>query len=134
MATYSYNPLNLAKEGVDKMRFELGDTVVDAEGLSSPLCDEEYAAMLGQHKDWRRAKIACLRAIVMKLAYEVDTSVDGLSYSLHQRFDRWKAMLDEEEKKLAAVSGVPIVNDGALPPHSSTPYFYGDLHANPRRF
>lgn len=132
MATYSYNPLNLAREGVDKMRFELGDTAVDAEGLSSPLCDEEYAAMLGQHENWRRAKIACLRAIVMKLAYEVDTSVDGLSYSLHQRFDRWKAMLDEEEKK--ALPGIPLVNDGALPPHNSTPYFYNDLHANPRRF
>ncbi|MCI8414899.1 MAG: hypothetical protein HFF00_04640 [Ruminiclostridium sp.] len=132
MATYSYNPLNLAQEGVDKMRFELGDTVVDAEGLSSPLCDEEYAAMLGQHKDWRQAKIACLRAIVMKLAYEADTSVDGLSYSLRQRFDRWKAMLEEEEKR--AVPGVPIVHDGALPPHGSTPYFYNDLHANPRRF
>ena len=87
---------------------------------------------LFRSKEWRRAKIACLRAIVMKLAYEVDTSVDGLSYSLHQRFERWKAMLDEEEKR--AVPGVPIVHDGALPPHGSTPYFYNDLHANPRRF
>ncbi len=133
MGTYSYNPWNLSQNGVDKMRFELGDTIVDAEGLTSPLCDEEYEAMLDEHKDWNRAKLACLKAIVMKLSYEVDTSVDGLSYSLHQRAERWKAMLDEEERKLTGLHA-PIVHNGSLPPHGSTPYFYNDLHANPRRF
>ncbi len=130
MATYSYDPEKLNENGVDKMRFELGDTAVEMGAVTSPLCDEEYTAMLEQYKSWRRAKIACLKAIVMKLSYEVDTSVDGLSYSLSQRFDRWKKMLDEEEKKLLNCSSVPVVNKSSV---SGNPYFYNDLHANPRR-
>ncbi len=131
MASYTYDPTKINRDGVDRMRFELGDTVIDQGAVTSPLCDEEYAAMITQHKDWRRAKIACLRAIVMGWAHEVDTSVDGLSYSLSQRYERWKKMLDEEEKKLRAAISVPVINKSSV---SGKPYFYNDLHANPRKF
>jgi len=131
MATYSYDPMKLNQNGVDKMRFELGDTVIDNGALTSPLCDEEYTAMLNQHKDWAKAKLACLRAIVMKLSYEVDTEVDNLSYSLSQRFDRWKAMLKEEEEKAVSITAAPLIHKNAL---RGKPYFYNDLHANLRRF
>lgn len=132
--TYTYNPKKLSKYGVDRMRFELGDTVVDVGELASPLCDEEYKAMIDEHKNWRSAKIACLRAIVMKLSYEVDTRVGDLSYSLSDRFKRWKTLLAEEEKKAAALGSVPIGNPDAMTPAGNTPYFYNDMHANPRRF
>ncbi len=131
MASYTYDPTKINRDGVDRMRFELGDTVVDQGAIVSPLCDEEYEAMITQHKDWRRAKIACLRAIVMGWAHEVDTSVSGLSYSLSQRYERWKKMLDEEEQKLRAAAGVPVVNKSSV---SGRHYFYNGLHANPRRF
>jgi len=131
MASYTYDPTKINRDGVDRMRFELGDTVVDQGAVASPLCDEEYEAMIAKHKDWKRAKIACLRAIVMGWAHEVDTSVSGLSYSLSQRYERWKKMLDEEEKKLWAATGVPVVNKSSV---SGRHYFYNDLHANPRKF
>ncbi len=131
MASYTYDPTKINRDGVDRMRFELGDTVVDQGAIVSPLCDEEYAAMIAQYKDWRKAKIACLRAIVMGWAHEVDTSVSGLSYSFSQRYDRWKKMLDEEETKLKAATGVPVVNKSSV---SGRHYFYNDLHANPRKF
>ncbi len=131
MASYTYDPTKINRDGVDRMRFELGDTVVDQGAIVSPLCDEEYAAMIAQHKDWRRAKIACLRAIVMGWAHEVDTSVSGLSYSLSQRYERWKGMLDKEEAKLRSATGVPVVNKSSV---SGRHYFYNDLHANPRKF
>jgi len=131
MAVYSYHPDKIAQNGVDRMRFELGDTCVEMEALTSPLCDEEYTAVLKKEMDWQRAKLACLKAIVMKLSYEVDTSADGLSYSLSQRFDRWKAMLKEEEKKLTGVLATPRFCQNAL---NGRPYFYNDMHANKRRF
>jgi len=130
MATWTYNPANLARDGADKMRFELGDTAVETGALTCALCDEEYTAVLKQEKNWRRAKLSCLRAIVMKLSYEVDTNADGLSYSLSQRFPRWKAMLEEEEKKVSALTAAPRVCGDI----AGEPYFYPDLHANNRRF
>ena len=136
MATYSYDPAKITDGGLNQMRFELGDTVVDLNGVSSPLCDEEYNAIIQKYgKNWRKAKIKCLEGIVMKLAYEVDTSVDGLSYSLGQRADRWKAMLDEEKKKGKAMGSMPRVGyEGSLMPHGRTPYFYNDMQANRRKF
>lgn len=136
MASFTYDPTKITEGGVDQMRFELGDTVVDMEGITSPLCDEEYKAILKKHGDnWRKARYVSLKAIVMKLSYEVDTSVGGLSYSLNQRYDRWKKMLDEEKKAMTAINGVPRAGDpGSLSPHGGTPYFYNDMQANLRKF
>lgn len=136
MPSYTYDPTKITEQGLDQMRFELGDTIVDLEQITSPLCDEEYNAILAKYgKSWRKAKLKCLEAIVMKLSYEVDTSVGGLSYSLNQRFERWKKMLDEAKKEAKAIAGVPIPGDPrSLSPHGGTPYFYNDMQTNRRKF
>lgn len=136
MATYSYDPEKCQDGGVNQMRFELGDTVLDLEGITSPLCDEEYKAIISKHdRSWRRAKYECLNAICMKLSYEVNTSIDGLSYSLSERYNRFKAMRDEAKKDLAALGGIPRAGDPAsLSPNGGTPYFYNDMQANRRKF
>lgn len=136
MANFTYDPTRITEGGLDQMRFELGDTVVDMDGISSPLCDEEYNAIIKKYgSNWRKAKLKCLEAICMKLSYEVDTSVGGLSYSLNQRYDRWKAMLDDAKKEVKAMANVPRVgNPGSLMPHGGTPYFYNDMQANRRKF
>lgn len=136
--TYTYDPTQIMNGGKDQMRFELGDTVVDMDGMSSPLCDQEYEAILAKAgKRWRLAKLLCLEAIMMKLAYEVDTSVGGLSYSLSQRYDRWKEMFDEERKIVGSMNSVPLVGDpSSLIPNglTPTPYFHNDMLANRRKF
>ena len=136
MATYSYDPAKCQDGGMNQMRFELGDTVLDLEGITSPLCDEEYTAILAKHgKNWRRAKYECLNAICMKLSYEVNTSIDGLSYSLSERYNRFKQMRDDLKKELAAISGAPVPgHPGSISPHGGTPYFYNDMHTNHRKF
>lgn len=136
MATFTYDPTKITEQGVDQMRFELGDTVIDMEGITSPLCDEEYAAIIEKYgTSWRKARFHCLNAIVMKLSFEVDTSVGGLSYSLSERFNRWKKMRDDEKKALNGLAGVPRAGDpGSLMPHGGTPYFYNDMQANHRKF
>lgn len=136
MATYTYDPAKCQDGGVDQMRFELGDTVIDMDGITSPLSDEEYTAVLNKYgKNWRMAKYKCLEAICMKLSYEVNTSVAGLSYSLSERYNRWKAMMDDAKKELKALGSVPRAgNPGSLMPHGRTPYFYNDLQANRRKF
>lgn len=134
--TYSYDPTKITAGGVDQMRFELGDTVVDMEGVSSPLCDEEYTAIISKYgENWRKARFYCLKAIVMKLSYEVNTSVGGLSYSLSDRYERWKKLYDDEKKTMGGIYGVPVAgNPTSLSPHGGTPYFYNDMQANRRKF
>lgn len=136
MATYNYDPTRITENGVDRMRFELGDTVVDMDSIVSPLCDEEYKAIIEKYgKNWRMAKYMCLDAICMKLSYEVNTSVGGLSYSLSERYTRFKEMRDEAKKELAAIKGVPRPgHPGSLMPHGNTPYFYNDMQANRRKY
>lgn len=136
MPTYSYDPTQITAQGVDQMRFELGDTIVDMNGISSPLCNEEYNAIIEKHgHSWKMARYVCLKAIVMKLSYEVNTSVGGLSYSLSERYERWKKMLDDEKQDLRATANVPRVgNPSSLSPHGRTPYFYNDMQANHRKF
>lgn len=136
MRNFTYDPTKITEGGLDQMRFELGDTVVDMKEITSPLCDEEYKAIIEKYgRSWRKAKLKCLEAICMKLSYEVDTSVGGLSYSLNQRYDRWKKMLDEAKKEAKAMAGFPVAGDpGSLMPHGGTPYFYNDMQANFRKF
>ena len=138
MATmkYSYDPTKITEGGKDQMRFELGDTVVENGALTCALCDEEYTAILDKYgSNWKVATFHCLSAIVQKLSFEVDTTVDGLHYSLSQRFERWKKMKDDAEKKLKSAASVPRVgNEASLMPHGGTPYFYNDMQANRRKF
>lgn len=137
MRSFTYDPTKITDGGVDQMRFELGDTVVDMEGIASPLCDEEYDAILDKYKNWRMAKLKCLEAIVMKMSYEVNTSVGGLSYSLDQRYERWKKLLEEDKKIMAGIAGVPVAGDpNSLIPHglTPTPYYHDDMQANLRKF
>lgn len=135
LKTYSYNPTLITAKGVDQMRFELGDTIIEGEGITSALCDEEYQVMINANKSWKKAKLACLEAIVMRLSFEVNTSTDGLSYSLSERYDRWQAMYKEYKKKCHVA--VPIANPQALNgPRGSAggpPYFHTDLLTNPRK-
>lgn len=133
--TYSYNPTLCTAKGVDQMRFELGDTIIEGEGITSALCNEEYQAMIDSNSSWKKAKLACLKAILMRFAYEVNTSTDGLSYSLSDRYPRWKEMYESMKKKCNVP--VPIANPSALNgPRGSAggeAYFHTDLLTNPRK-
>ena len=40
--TYQYEPGNIAEYGKDRMRFELGDVMVEGKEKTCALCDEEY--------------------------------------------------------------------------------------------
>ena len=58
--TYTYNPEKIGEQGVDRMRFELGDTMVEGAEETSALSNEEYTAIIAAKKTWKRAKLAAL--------------------------------------------------------------------------
>ena len=129
---YTYEPLECMDGGINQMRFELGDTVTEEDGLPAMLSDEEYYAIINAFKGkWNRAKLKCLEAIMMKLSYEVDTSVDGLSYSLNQRAERWRAMYDKLAKELKI--SVPTSMTGISGGKNGQPSFFSNMHSNHRK-
>lgn len=132
MAAYTYDPTQIYDKGLNQMRFELQDNIIEGEGITCALGDEEYTAIIEHEKTWRKAKVKCLKAIVTKMAYEVTTSTDGLSYSLSDRYERWKAMYEEEKKKdmVAVPTADPLSLQG---PPGEPPYFHTDLHTNIRK-
>lgn len=132
MQTYTYDPTKLNDNGVNRMRLELGDTTFAPGELTAALCDEEYKAIISSCKTWKKAKIRCLEAILMKFSHQVTMSVDGISYSFSDRVDFWKKLLDETKKTLS--TGVPTANPLALNGGiGGEPYFYSDMQRNPRR-
>ena len=130
--TYSYNPANLAENGVDRMRLELGDTTLAPGELTAALCDEEYEAIISQHKSWKRAKVKCLEVILMRFAHQVNVSIDGVSYSFASRVEFWKKLLDAAKRENS--TGVPTANPLALNGGiGGDSYFYADMQTNHRK-
>lgn len=107
MASYSYTPSGIDKDGKDRMRFELGDTQIDGGSDTCALCDEEYEALIANAKSWRDAKKACLKAIVARFAMMVDFHAGGMVIEFSRRYDRYKAMLDKLEKEGQYISVNP---------------------------
>lgn len=129
---YSYDPTKISENGLDRMRLELGDTIFNPGELTAALCDEEYIAIIGQYKNWRKAKLKCLEAILMKFAHQVNVSVDGLSYSFSDRVKFWKQLYDEIKK--SAIVALPVADARALNGREGgPPYFYENMNMNPRR-
>ena len=88
---YTYAPDKIQENGKDRMRFELGDTMVEGRSDTSALTDEEIEAAFKMYPDsWKRAKLALLESICRRFAYEVDTKEGPLSFSLNQRAKLWR--------------------------------------------
>ena len=126
--TYTYDPGNTNSESVDRMRFELGDTVLAPGELTAALCDEEYKSVIDNSKSWKKAKLGCLRAILMRFAHETDVTANGVSYSFSKRLDFWKKLYDEAKAENS--TAVPIMNMDSLRGPDGGHYFHKDMHKN----
>lgn len=124
--SYTYNPANIQAYNKDRMRFELGDTMVDGGAATCALSDEEYLAVLMLHKGkWRKAKLALIESILRRFSYEVDTKIGPLSLSLRQRVEDWQKLY-EEVKAEASAASVPCPSN----PNAIESYFYTGIHDN----
>ena len=93
---YNYNPAKVREYGVDRMRFELGDTMVEGGPDTSALMDEEIQAAIDTWpKAWKRAKLMLLESLCRRFAYEVDTKTGPLQLNMQER-----AKLRSEERRV----------------------------------
>ncbi len=128
---YTYDPEKLQENGKDRMRFELGDTMVEGGSETSALTDAEIEAVLKMYpKRWKRAKLALLESICRRFAYEPDTKTGPLSFSFGERAKLWREDYEKLKKEVAVEScAVPrsMTGGGKKPP-----YFYTGMHQNRR--
>lgn len=131
MAAYTYNPSGISKPGKDRMRFELGDTMVEGKERTTALTDEEISAILGMYKipkQWKRAKLACLESICRRFSYEPDTKEGPVSFSFGERAKLWR---EDYEKLKAEVSrgavSAEAINQNAC---EKPPYFFVGMMEN----
>lgn len=111
--TYTYEPGNITTAGLDLMRFELGDTMVEGGADTCALTDEEISAALEKYpKKWKRAKLMLLESICRRFAFEVDTKEGPLSFSLSDPGKSLERRLPKSEKgSKPGINGSSITAD-----------------------
>ena len=134
MKSYTYDPGKISENGVDRMRFELGDTMTDGKESTCALCDEEYAALIPDtirsRRQWLKAKLACLESIFRRFSYEVDTKTGPVSLNLGGRAKLWQ----EEYEKLRTELKASSISPGSVSLNSEygtnpPPYFYNGMQS-----
>ncbi len=128
---YTYEPGKVREKGKDRMRFELGDTMVEGGADTSALTDAEIEAVLEMYPErWKRAKLALLESICRRFAYEPDTKTGPLSFSFGERAKLWREDYEKLKKEVALEScSVPASASGGS---KKPPYFYTGMHRNRR--
>lgn len=132
--TYSYDPTKINERSVSRVRFELGDTLVDGKEATCMLCDEEIDAIINANPNWKVALFKLADAVCMRLSYETDWKDDGAAFSLNQRAERWKELRERFRKDAAAGSTVPTcgaVDDSLANPTDGGHYFRAGMMQSP---
>lgn len=133
--TYQYNPENIEGYGKDRMRFELGDVMVEGREQTCALCDEEYTAAIPKKvytkRQWKKAKLACIESIFRRFSYEPDTKVGPLSLELGDRAKLWQdeyeKLKNELKKSAASPEAISLLTGSGTGREPTKPYFYNGM-------
>lgn len=128
--SYTYLPSDISGKTVSRMRFELGDTMVEGRSDTAALTDEEIQVAIDLYpKRWKKAKLMLLESLYRRFAYEVDTKTGPLTLSLQERAVMWR------EDYLALKKEIGLEN-GSIPSftgdNNKPPYFYTGMQENTR--
>jgi len=126
---YTYEPGKVKEKGKDRMRFELGDTMVEGGAKTCALTDTEIEAALFMYTGrWKRAKLALLESICRRFAYEPDSKTGPLSFSFGERAKLWREDYEKLKKEVSMESC--MVPESASGGSRKPPYFYTGMHRN----
>lgn len=130
--SYSYEPNNVKEYGKDRMRFELGDTMVEGGSDTTALTDEEIQAALETYPNsWKRAKLMLIESLFRRFSYEVTTKTGPLTLEMQGRANLWKEEYEKlkKEVKLETIS-VPNDISATYKAERKPPYFYTGMQQN----
>lgn len=128
---YSYDAEKVIEPGKDRMRFELGDTMVEGNSDTTALTDEEIQVAINTYpKSWKRAKLMLLESLCRRFAYEVDTRTGPLTLSLQERAKLWREDYEKLKREVALEAQGALAARGRI--SGKPPYFYTGMHQNER--
>lgn len=129
--SYNYDPADIKGQTVSRMRFELGDTMVEGGSDTTALTDEEIQVAIESYPNlWKRAKLMLLESLYRRFSYEVDTKTGPLTLNLHDRAAMWREDYLALKKEIQQEScSVPPFAGGAVDKPS---YFYTGMQQNER--
>lgn len=127
--TYTYEPANIREPGKDRMRFELGDTMVEGGADTTALTDEEIQAAIDSYpRAWKKAKLMLLESLCRRFSYEPDTKTGPLELKLQDRAKMWKDDYNALKKEISFGSCPVPASDV----REKLPYFYTGMQQNER--
>lgn len=132
-SNYTYNPQKIKEYGKDRMRFELGDVMVEGLSDTTALTDEEIQAVIDSYPNaWKKAKLMLLESLCRRFAYEVDSKTGSLWLYMQERAKLWRSDYDKLKKEVSAESGsVPPLSNGNDSVEKPS-YFYTGMQQNER--
>lgn len=107
--TFTYSSSSIATD-LAKVRLTIGDT----DSNSPLLTDEEINYFLGEKDDIVLAACDCVRAIIAKLARDVDRSNLGMSASRSQKQQHYQDLLGRLEAQAMSAGGELFVGGTSL--------------------
>lgn len=127
--TYTYDLERLKELGKDRMRFELGDVMIEGGSDTTALTDQEIQAAIDTYpSSWKKAKLMLLESLCRRFAYEVDTKTGPLWLYMQERAKLWREDYEKLKKEVSVEScSVPKLQNGGHPKPS---YFYVGMHQN----
>ena len=127
--SYTYNPADIREQTVSRMRFEIGDTMVEGGSDTTALTDEEIQAAIDSNSKWKRAKLMLLESLYRRFSYEVNTKTGPLTLELHARAAMWEDYLTLKKEIQQESCSVPRFASGGS---DKPPYFYAGMQENER--
>lgn len=129
--TYTYDLEKLKELGKDRMRFELGDVMIEGGSDTTALTDQEIQAAIDTYpSSWKKAKLMLLESLCRRFAYEVDTKTGPLWLYMQERAKLWRGDYEKLKKEVSVGScSVPKLQNGG---HPKLSYFYVGMHQNER--
>lgn len=98
--TYTYDPGNVKELGKDRMRFELGDVMVEGCSDTTALTDEEIQAAIETYpKSWKKAKLMLLESLCRRFSYEVNTKNGSTNVRIARKGEVMAGRLRQAEKR-----------------------------------
>lgn len=131
--SYNYDPAKVKEPSMDRMRFELGDTMVEGGSDTAALTDQEIGAAIEAYpRSWKKAKLFLLQSLYRRFSYEVTTKTGPLTLELQERAKLWRKDYEDLKKEVEAESS--LVPDSLLKSEKRPPYFYAGMQENERSY